>query len=117
MLIDEKFIQLWMDANRIEDRNEFLKKGMRDSMDSSDICKTMNLLEKIWDMAHLTMKEVVSGEGMSQRAFAETLGAPKRTVEDWCRGLVHPPVYARLWLHIILGHFSPEEWARERTEP
>lgn len=32
----------------------------------------------------MTIREMITATGLSQRAFAEMLGIPKRTVENWC---------------------------------
>ncbi len=39
------------------------------------------------------IKEMRKGTGMSQVKFAEYFGIPRRTVEDWERGLNKPPGY------------------------
>lgn len=41
-------------------------------------------LSRIWELAHLSMKELISLTGLSQTAFAKGAGIPLRTVQDWC---------------------------------
>ena len=41
-------------------------------------------LARIWEAAHLPMRELVARTGLSQTAFAKGAGIPLRTVQDWC---------------------------------
>lgn len=41
-------------------------------------------LSRIWELAHLSMREMVARTGLSQTAFAKQVGVPLRTVQDWC---------------------------------
>lgn len=41
----------------------------------------------------LTMKEIRNQLGMSQKAFSDTFGIPKRTVENWDMGKISPTDY------------------------
>lgn len=40
-----------------------------------------------------TIKSFVIASGLSQRAFAEALGIPLRTIENWCSGARKCPDY------------------------
>ena len=108
MLITEELVELWMKANEMTCKNDFLKDCLQDGQEIQDISKMLRRAEEIWKLAHMSIKDVLSAEGMSQKAFSQLVGVPKRTVEDWCRGVSNPPLYARLWLHIVLGHFVDE---------
>ncbi len=41
----------------------------------------------------MTFKELRALSGMSQRKYAEYFGIPRRTVEDWERGIGHCSTY------------------------
>ena len=41
----------------------------------------------------MTIRELIASTGMSQRAFAEILNIPLRTVENWCMGKNKCPDY------------------------
>ena len=41
----------------------------------------------------LTIKEIRKQAGMTQQAFSEFLGIPKRTIEDWENERRKPPEY------------------------
>lgn len=55
-------------------------------------------LSRIWEMAHLSMKELISLTGLSQTAFAKGAGIPLRTVQDWCGEKRACPAYVRFLL-------------------
>ncbi len=55
-------------------------------------------LSIIWDLAHLSMRELISRTGMSQTAFAKCAGIPLRTVQNWCAGSRDCPAYVRFLL-------------------
>ena len=41
----------------------------------------------------MTIKDLRTAAGMTQKAFAEYFGIPKRTIEDWDGGHHAPPQY------------------------
>lgn len=55
-------------------------------------------LYTIWDVAHLSMRELVARTGLSQTAFARCAGIPLRTVQNWCAGSRDCPAYVRFLL-------------------
>lgn len=55
-------------------------------------------LSHIWEMAHLSMKELISLTDLSQTAFAKGAGIPLRTVQDWCGEKRACPSYVRFLL-------------------
>lgn len=55
-------------------------------------------LSTIWDVAHLSMRELVDRTGLSQTAFAKRAGIPRRTVQGWCLGERECPEYVRFLL-------------------
>ena len=55
-------------------------------------------LSVIWELARLSMRELVSRTGMSQTAFAKGAGIPLRTVQDWCGEKRACPAYVRFLL-------------------
>lgn len=55
-------------------------------------------LSSIWELAHLSMKELISLTGMSQTAFAKGAGIPLRTVQGWCGEERACPAYVRFLL-------------------
>lgn len=55
-------------------------------------------LSTIWELAHLSMRELVARAGLSQTAFAKRAGIPLRTVQNWCAGSRDCPAYVRFLL-------------------
>lgn len=55
-------------------------------------------LSNIWELAHLSMRELVASTGLSQTAFAKQAGIPRRTVQDWCGEKRACPTYVRFLL-------------------
>lgn len=54
------------------------------------------LLEKRRSLpSETTIRDIIRDCRMTQKAFAEYLNIPIRTVEDWCRGLRKCPEYVR----------------------
>ena len=60
-------------------------------------------LSRIWELAHLSMKELISRTGMTQTSFAKGAGIPLRTVQNWCAGSRDCPVYVRF---LLAEHYS-----------
>ena len=55
-------------------------------------------LSTIWELARLSMRELVDRTGLSQTAFAKGAGIPLRTVQDWCGEKRACPSYVRFLL-------------------
>lgn len=55
-------------------------------------------LSHIWELAHLSMRELAARTGLSQTAFAKGAGIPLRTVQDWCGEKRACPAYVRFLL-------------------
>lgn len=60
-------------------------------------------LRSIYTAVNRTVREIVAASGLSQAAFAERYCIPRRTVEDWCRGVRECPLYTRLLLQRAEG--------------
>lgn len=72
--------------------------------DTADIpAARIDQLRAIYTAVNRTPKEIVAASGLSQAAFAERYCIPKRTVEDWCRGVMKCPLYTRLLLQRAEG--------------
>nr|DAJ99757.1 MAG TPA: Regulatory protein [Caudoviricetes sp.] len=67
----------------------------------------LDQLRSIYTAASRTVREIVAAVGMTQAAFAERFCVPRRTVEDWCRGITKCPMYTRLLIQQSLGLFTP----------
>ena len=61
-------------------------------VENGEICS------RIWDAAHMTIKDILEKYNMTQAQLSERFYIPRRTVEDWARGLRTPPDYVRLMI-------------------
>ena len=69
-----------------------------DTSDCVDLDAEKDRLSSIWELAHLSMRELVSRTGMSQTAFAKQAGIPLRSGQDWCCEKRACPAYVRFLL-------------------
>lgn len=80
----------------------FLNNVTLSAEDGADGCIDMDAektrLSHIWELAHLSMRELVACTGLSQTAFAKQAGIPLRTVQDWCGEKRACPAYVRFLL-------------------
>lgn len=63
-------------------------------------------LSALWDAAHLTVRDIRRATGLSQAAFAQRFCIPRRTVEDWERGIGSCSLYLRLLLAQAVGLYQ-----------
>ena len=68
-----------------------------------DVNKLVDSLGNIWDVAHLTVRDIRQHLGLTQAAFAERFCIPRRTVENWERKGGHIPPYNILAYADITG--------------
>lgn len=74
-----------------------------DASDCIDLDAEKAKLSRIWELAHLSMKELISRTGMTQTSFAKGAGIPLRTVQNWCAGSRDCPAYVRF---LLAEHYS-----------
>ena len=83
-------------------REVFLNNATLSTPDDAPGCIDLDAekarLSTIWDVEHLSMRELVARTGLSQTAFAKQAGVPLRTVQDWCGEKRACPVYVRFLL-------------------
>lgn len=63
-------------------------------------------LRAIYAAVNRPVCAIVTASGLSQAAFAKRYCIPRRTVEDWCRGIAQCPLYTRLLLQRVEGLLS-----------
>lgn len=88
-------------------REAFLNDVTLSIPDDADGCVDLDAekakLSTVWDVAHLSMRELVARTGLSQTAFAKQAGVPRRTVQDWCGEKRACPAYVRF---LLAEHFG-----------
>lgn len=91
-----------MATNPVTSREVFLNNVTLSGPDDADGCVDLDAekarLSTIWDVAHLSMRELVARTGLSQTAFAKGVGIPLRTVQGWCGEERACPAYVRFLL-------------------
>lgn len=104
------FYILFAAATKEQDRERYIVEWSSSSIfypdeNSPDIDanELVDSLGNIWDVAHLTVRDIRQHMGLTQSAFAERFCIPRRTVENWeYRGGRVPP-YNILALADITG--------------
>ncbi len=99
--MDQKVSAIWMEVIKSEiDRKAFVEKMAEKNFDGQRV--RIDQIERIWDAAHMTARELVKASGLTQAGFATRYCIALPTVEAWCRGLRNPPEYAKLLLVLDL---------------
>lgn len=106
---DNQFSTVWSAALAAPDRDAFVSDWALSSLfvppdDSFEVDPLLiDQLGRIWDVAHMRVKDMRMMTGLTQAAFSAHFCIPKRTLEDWERALRNPPDYVRLMLAQLLG--------------
>lgn len=66
----------------------------------------VNWLHTVWEAAHRSIKDILKTAHMTQKAFCECFGIPRRTVENWCSGTNECPFYTNILIQEHLGLIS-----------
>lgn len=66
----------------------------------------INMLENIYNAAHLTVKEIINLSGKRKADIGYIFCIPIRTIEDWCSGKNKCPAYIRLMMIRKFGLLS-----------
>lgn len=86
------------EASRVAFLNNVTITVLNDVSSCIDLDAEKERLSNIWELAHLSMKKLISLTGLSQTAFAKGAGIPPRTVQHWCAGSRDCPAYVRFLL-------------------
>ena len=104
------FYILFTAATKEQDRERYVAEWSASSIfypdeNSPDIDadEPADALGNIWDVAHLTVRDIRQHLGLTQAAFAERFCIPRRTVENWERKGGHIPQYNILAYADIAG--------------
>lgn len=102
-MTDKQFYTLWTEALASADRDTYVSDWATSSIwgDAEDAPIPVGRADDIgdvWDLAHLTIRDIRASTGLSQVAFAQHFCIPRRTLEDWETGRRSCPDYVRLLL-------------------
>ncbi len=110
-MTDKQFCTIFAEALASPDRDAFvsdwsLSSAWGDTPDADIPADRLDMLGQLWDVAHLTIKDIRAHTGLSQAAFATRFCIPRRTVENWESGTSSCPDYLRLLLAQSVGLYS-----------
>lgn len=111
---DSVFNTVWGAALATENRDEFVSKWSLSSIwhdtqglsRNADFTILANICSTIWDAAHMSVRDICKCARFTQSDLARRFCIPRRTVEDWCRGVSKCPDYTRLMMLELLGLFK-----------
>lgn len=107
-MTDRLFCKLWRDALAQPDRELYIAEyGYPEWFDeiSTDASEAVRILGNIHDVAHMSVRDMISSSGLTQSAFAMRFCIPLRTVEDWATDKRKCADYIRLMFARSLGLF------------
>lgn len=110
-ITDEQFYKLAGGAVKYTDRDAYVSDYSLSSMwggvdEAADIPpERIELVGKMWDICHLSLKDIRAAAGLTQAAFSRRFLIPIRTIEDWEAGQRECRLYLRLLLAEAVGLF------------
>lgn len=110
-MTDKQFCALFSAALSSPDRDAYvsdwtLSSAWDDAPDADTHADRIDVLARIWDAAHLTIRDIRAHAGLSQAAFAARFCVPRRTIENWESGDRQCPDYLRLLLAQAVGVYT-----------
>lgn len=110
-MTDKQFCILFGEALDTSDRDAFvddwaLSSILNEGEDGGIPESRLDDLGEIWDVAHMTIRNIRECAGLSQAKFATHFCIPARTIEDWERGARKCPDYLRLLLAQAVGAYQ-----------
>lgn len=110
-MTDKLFCTLFAAALTSAERDAFISDWLLSSVwgdapDADILADRIDLLARLWDAAHLAIRDIRQHTGLSQAAFATRYCIPTRTLEDWERGVRSCPDYLRLLLAQATGAYQ-----------
>ena len=104
---DKKFCLIWNDALKSDDSDAFISEWSLSSMwgdqDDDGIAKIAAGIGNIWDVAHMSVRDLCSRVGIGQSELSRRFCIPLRTVQNWCGGQNPCPPYVVLMMARLLG--------------
>lgn len=107
-MTDTVFSTLWAEALTTADRDAFVSDWALSSIwgddPETDIPQErIDCLGRIWDVAHMSVRDICKAARLSQTALAQRFCIPYRTVQNWCGDVNKCPDYVRLMMAECLG--------------
>ena len=108
-MTDKLFYKLWKDALAQPNKEMYIGEyGYPDWFDeiSANSSEIIRILENLHEVAHMSVRDIISKTGLTQSAFAIKFCIPLRTVEDWATGKRKCADYERLMFARYLGFMN-----------
>ncbi len=105
-MTDKLFLKLWQDALEQPDKELYVGEyGYPDWFDdiNANPDTVVHILQNIHDIAHMSVRDIISTSGLTQAAFSIKFCIPLRTIEDWATEKRKCADYIRLMFAKILG--------------
>lgn len=99
------FYTCYGEALAESDRDTFVSDWSLSSIfpEDSDLLENAELAGNIWDIAHMTIKDLCQQTGISQAAIGYRFCVPYRTVQQWYAGDRSCPEYVKIAMADSLG--------------
>ena len=65
-------------------------------------------LTNIWEIAHMSIADMIAAANLNQTSFSRRFCMPLRTVQAWALGERECPIYTRLMIADLLGLITVE---------
>lgn len=110
-MTDKLFNALWSASLDSGDRDTYisdwaLSSIWGDSPDADIPTERVEMLSRLWGVAHLSVRDIRAHTGLSQATFAVRYCIPRRTIENWESGDRQCPDYLRLLLAQATGIYT-----------
>ena len=104
-MTNKQFCAVYNDALSSTDRDAFASDWALSSIwgEDVDLVETASACAHIWDLAHLTIRDIRDHAGMTQQEFAERFCISRRTIEQWESTRGNPAPYIILMLAELCG--------------
>lgn len=105
-MTDRLFEKLWKDALAQPQKELYIAEyGYPDWFDEigGDVTEIVQVLENIYDVARMSVREIIAHTGLTQAGFSAKFCIPLRTIENWATEKRDCPDYVRLMMCRELG--------------
>ena len=102
-LLPSLFFRLYEEAQQYKDEELFVaERGWQDWMDDLSVDEVTAVLDAVWGLAHMSIRDMRELVTVSQTAASEVMHIPRRTLQNWEAGVTDPPEYTRMFLAYII---------------
>lgn len=99
----KSFSELFWSALESPDLNTYLSEKSQTTGKGGENPET---IRKIYEIAHMSVKDLLSWSGMTNGELSRRFCIPIRTVQNWAIGMRECPAYVRLMMAELLGYID-----------